>query len=73
MSRHTLTASAHADHEDTRNLANTHHACRPGVDITIDYHPGFEVTALAALDAAYRDVHALITGRAQISRGSEDE
>jgi len=67
VSRHTLTASAHADHEDTRNLTNTHHSCRPGVDINIDYHPGFEAAGLAALDAAYADV------RAQISRGSEDE
>ena len=67
MSRHTLTASAHADHEHTLTLTNTLHSCRPGVDVTIDYHPGFEETALAALDAAYRDV------RAQISRGSEDE
>ena len=66
MSRHTLTASAHADHEDMFNLTHAH-LCRPGVDITIDYHPGFEADALAALDAAYADV------RAQISRGPEGQ
>lgn len=49
----------------TRNMANINHSCRPGVDITINYHPGFEATALAALDAAYADVRAQITGRAQ--------
>jgi hypothetical protein len=67
VSRHTLTASALADHEDTRNFTSTPHSCRPGVDITIDYHPGFEEAALAALDAAYADV------RAQISRRPEDQ
>ena len=66
MSRHTLTASAHADHEDMSNIASPYY-CRPGVDITINYHPGFEVIALAALDAAYRDV------RAQISRDQAPE
>ena len=66
MNRHTLNASAYADHEDTLNLANTHHSCRPGVDINVNYHPGFEAAALAALDAAYADV------RAQISRAQED-
>ena len=60
MSRHTLTASAHADHEDMRDITSTFHSCRPGVDVTIDYHPGFEEAALAALDAAYRDVRAQI-------------
>ena len=39
MNRHTLNASAYADHEDTRNLANTCHSCRPGVDININYPP----------------------------------
>jgi len=66
VNRHTLNASAYADHEDTLNLASTCHSCRPGVDININYHPGFEEAALAALDAAYADV------RAQISRGPED-
>ena len=65
MSRHTLNASAYADHEDMRDMANINHSCRPGVDITINYHPGFEEAALAALDAAYRDVRAQITGQTQ--------
>ena len=65
MSRHVLTASAHADHEDVSNVASNH-LCRPGVDITIDYHPGFGVIALAALDAACADV------RAQIAREGKD-
>jgi len=66
VSRHTLTASAHADHEDMSNIASANHSCRPGVDITINYHPGFEVIALAALDAAHADV------RAQIAREGKD-
>jgi len=66
VSRHTLTASAHADHEDTLNLGLAPHSCHPGVDITINYHPGFEVIALAALDAAHADV------RAQIAREGKD-
>ena len=65
MSHHTLTASARRPRGHAQPRPRPTHAT-PGVDITINYHPGFEVTALAALGRQHTPIL-----RAQIAPGGQ--
>lgn len=61
---HRMTARASSSHDDIEQhmMSAAPVSCRPGVDIEVTYHPGWEKAAAEALRAAYLDVAAQIDG-----------